>query len=130
MAKHNERLVELLSPATSLRGTAVGGFEPRHRGQTRDLLQVSRHDELKHLIELLSFDEDSLGEHVSLMTPGDIQLNFLAGHKPLASIVLILPQFLRWDALPHDARLLDPPALEAWLAAHGWQSPGSTGRAQ
>lgn len=100
MTVYSRTLADRLSRATSVRGTEVGAFDPRRRSDTRDLLRATATDELKTLIQALAIDEDSLLEGISLMTPGDVQLNFLAGHALVASIVLIGPEFLRWAGLP------------------------------
>lgn len=123
MALYNHNLAKQLLRATSVRATEVGAFNPRHRDGTRELLRVSEADDLKALVATLAIDDSSLDEQIALMTPGEIQLNFLDGHSLVASIALILPGYLRWDGLPYDARLLDKHAVGAWLAARGWQPP-------
>jgi hypothetical protein len=105
--------------ASAVVATRVNEFDPRRRAPDKPLFTVSKPDSLDALRLCLSVDEKSLTDEIALMTPGDLQLNFLRRHDLLTSVIFIRPGFLRWADSPFDARLLDGGALETWLAAQG-----------
>lgn len=116
-------LTSIITDATTVRVTPVGGFDPRHRGRTTLLIVTADASALRHLRHCLEVDEGSLAEDLALMTPGSIDLNFTVGHRLLATVTYIEPCFVRWCGWNSDARLVDAAQLVAWLADHGWRTP-------
>jgi hypothetical protein len=106
-----------------MRATVVGSFSSRSRSDTQSLFIVTDAESLKSVVPFLSVEDDSLNEGIRLMTPGDLQLNFLEGHALLVSVVFIYPNFLRWDQYGADAQLQNGSRLGAWLVAQGWSPP-------
>lgn len=124
MPTYDRALKDRLAGATVVIGTAVGAFDPRNRRRNGpDLLRCRAQRDIGVLVEALTIDERSLDPGVDLMTHGDLQLNFMASHARLAAVVLLWPDFVRWEGFPADARLAEPRAAQAWLAAHGWSGP-------
>jgi hypothetical protein len=120
---YNEALASRLSTATSVRATVVGGFDPSSRHDSRALFAVSDQAAVRRIAADLSIDEESLAEQRAVMTPGDLQLNFLDGHVLLASPIYIYPSFLRWGDGGSDGRLKDGERLATLLVTHGWRLP-------
>jgi hypothetical protein len=123
LRSYNRTFRERIVLATSMRATRVGSFHATRRDEAEKLILEEDHASLEHLASCLSIDEASLSEQMSLMTPGDIQLNFLRGHAHLLSVVFIFPTFLRWPGVAPDARLADPLQLVEWLVQRGWSPP-------
>lgn len=65
----------------------------------------------------------AVADQMALMTPGNVDLNFMAGHKCLATVSYIFPCFVRWRGWCADARLIEPAAMAGWLRGHGFQLP-------
>src|SRR4051812_31660295 len=116
-------LATAITTATSVRVTRVGELDPRHRGRTRPLVVTSDVAALDRLRRCLVVDEGSFAEELALMTPGVLDLNFLAGHALLATVSYIHPGIVRWRGWSSDARLVDSAELIAWLVEHGWRAP-------
>jgi hypothetical protein len=116
-----ESLLDLIRPATSVRATTPGKFDPKHRSAAPPLFHTD--GDLLPLVTALAIDEASLALGTALMTPGDIELHFLHGHDLLTSVIFIHPRWLRWTSWSADARLRDPASLVAWLSSHGWNPP-------
>ena len=68
----------------------------------------------------LAVDESTFALQMALMTPGDLDLNFLSGHKLLATVTYIYPNIVRWRGWPFDVRLVEGALLTRWLTERGW----------
>lgn len=80
--------------------TRVGEFDPRHRRREKPIIIESDAGALEELRHCLAIDERSLEEQAAFMTPGLVDLNFLAGRQLLATVVLLY-----------------------WLVERGWDEP-------
>jgi hypothetical protein len=119
---YNASLAKLIATATSMRASLVGDFDARRRRDSKALFIVTDKEMLSRIGSFLIVDERSLeGNPGSWMTPGELQLNFLQGHRLIVSVVLIFREFLRWSDGGSDARLVDPSGLTTCLVGCGWQ---------
>ena len=106
-----------------MRATLVGDFDPARRSESKTLFIIHDRVKLAELGTHLRVDEGMLEQQISLMTQGDLQLNFLSGHALLTSVSYIFADFLRWKQGGPDARLVNPLALVRSLVDAGWESP-------
>ena len=113
----------MLREATSVRVTRVGQFDPKHRKKSKPLFIESDPEALESLRGCFAIFEESLLRQAALMTPGDLDLNFLAGHDLITKVTYIFPDFLRWRPWGFDAKLVDGTKLTAWLVERGWKEP-------
>jgi hypothetical protein len=123
VASISSNLALAIAGATAVRVTRVADFDPRERASHRPIVVVSDLPSLERLRGCLAIDRASLEEKHSWMTPGDVDLNFLAGHELLATVTYLSPTYVRWRRWGSDARLEDPRELAAWLVEQGWRSP-------
>lgn len=120
---NSSALINVIMDATSVRVTRVGEFDPRHRSRAKPLFVTRDPAPLARLRHYLEIDDDSFARRLFLMTPGVLDMNFLAGHELRATVSYIHSGLIRWRGWPSDALLVHPAELIAWLAEHGWQAP-------
>lgn len=110
--------------ANSVRVTRVAQFDPRHRNSTPPIAVVSDESGLESLRSSLAVDAESLSRQTALMTPGDVDLNFMRDRDLVVTVTFIYPNLIRcpcqWE---FDVQLRSGPQLVDWLSDHGWRAP-------
>jgi hypothetical protein len=117
----------VLSQVESVKVVAGSTFDARRR---KNNVLMATEGEAAVIEELRTALRPQPGdEQYAFMTRGEPTLAlFDADDHLLGTVTCLLPDFIRTDTLRGDTRLVDPGALGAWLAAHGWSAESDEDR--
>lgn len=92
---------------------------PGHSGDV--VAPVTLQREIAELLQALRVAE--VGD-IACMCLGDVRLRFLNAHRRVvAEVGVHLPDEVKWQHWPGDARLRDPERLRSWLHRNGVDGP-------